>query len=162
MYARIAGGLGGLLVAFHAWLFASHAWAGRFAEPDLVLRWLLAGGVVAALATVYRAGGSLVWGRRPVAIWLLAALLHGPAVAKHAVVDLPALPESVATVFQAAATSLIAGLGLALLALLTGCFALASGARLTAVPVRGPATANPVGSLALAPRPPPSRPFSRS
>jgi hypothetical protein len=106
MVRRILVGAGALLVLFHVWLFAGQAWDGRLADPALILRWTAAGAIVAALIALRRTGGSICRGRKAVAIWLLAALLHGPAAARH--VDglgEPALPEFVATLTQIALAS---------------------------------------------------------
>ena len=89
---------GALLALFHVWLFAGQAWNGHLADPALLLRWLFAGGLVAALVGLRRQGTSIFRGRKAVAIWVLAALLHGPAVARR--IDRlgePALPEFVVT-----------------------------------------------------------------
>ncbi len=89
---------GALLVAFHGWLFASQAAAGRLEDPWLVFRWIVAAGLVAAFAGLRRRGVS-VWSRQGIAVWVLAALLHGPAVATDLgdSVNALALPETVAT-----------------------------------------------------------------
>jgi hypothetical protein len=84
------------LALFHGWLFAAQAAAGRLDDPWLIFRWAAALALVGALIAVRR-GGDSIWGRKGVAIWVLAALLHGPAVAgKYEVADV-ALPETVAT-----------------------------------------------------------------
>ena len=67
------------LVLFHAWLLGAQAIGGRLADAGLLGRWAAAGLLVAALWRLRRQGVPLVWGRRATAIWLLAALLHGPA-----------------------------------------------------------------------------------
>jgi len=97
---------GALLALFHVWLFAGQAWNGHLGDPALLLRWLFAGGLVAALVGLRRQGTSIFRGRKAVAIWVLAALLHGPAVARR--IDRlgePALPEFVVTLTQLAAAS---------------------------------------------------------
>jgi len=71
---------GAVLVAFHGWLFASQLAAGSLADPWLVFRWTMAIVLIAALAAIRRDGDS-TWSRRGIAVWVLAALLHGPAVA---------------------------------------------------------------------------------
>src|SRR5688572_27725663 len=81
MFRRLAAALGGLLVLFHLWLFGSQLLDGRLTELGPILRWLMALGLMAALAGLRCRGASLVKGRTAVAIWLLAALLHGPAIA---------------------------------------------------------------------------------
>lgn len=89
---------GALLLAFHGWLFANQAAAGRLEDPWLLFRWLVALGLTAALVAIRRNGRS-VWSRQGIAVWVLAALLHGPAVAGNAghALDSLALPEAVAT-----------------------------------------------------------------
>jgi hypothetical protein len=154
MYGRLAAGLGGLLVGFHAWLFASQAWSGRFTEPGLVLRWLAAAGLVAVLVALRQRQVSLAR-RATVAIWLLAALLHGPAVATRAGFEVPALPESVVSTVQAAAVSLVAGVGLAIV-LLARRLALVARATWLRVARHGAALTRSIRALAIAPRPPPA------
>jgi|694.fasta_scaffold20894_9 hypothetical protein len=115
MLRRSVVGLGALLGGFHLWLLANQAWNGQLSEPDVILRWLIALALGAGLVAIKRRGGSL-FGRQAVAMWVLAAVLHGPALGND--VDgfaTPALPEVVATVAQAAAA--ISAVGLALLAL---------------------------------------------
>ena len=119
MLRRTLVALGGLLALFHGWLLGSQLWAGQLAEPGLVLRWAIAAGLVAALIGLRRSGGSMFWGRKAVCIWLLAALLHAPAMAGEQVgYESPALPEAVTAVIQIAAASVIVGLGLVLFAAL--------------------------------------------
>ncbi len=101
---------GAVLIAFHGWLFASQIAAGRLEDPWLAFRWTVAAGLVAALATIRRRGAS-VWSRQGIAIWVLAALLHGPAVANDFsdAINSLALPETVATVvLQLASTTILA------------------------------------------------------
>lgn len=119
MFRRVAVVVGGLLVLFHAWLLGSQMWDGQLAEPGLVLRWVIGMGLVAALAGLRRRGASMFWGRKAVAIWLLAALLHGPALTSSADPHAsPAIPESVTALVQIAAASVTLGLGLLLVALI--------------------------------------------
>jgi hypothetical protein len=112
---RIVFGAGGAgLVAFHGWLLASQFADGRLLDPGLAFRWLLAGALVASLVALQRSGASL-WDRKGIAIWVLATLLHGPAIAAESGKDagVLALPEAVATVVvQLAATSGSLALGL--------------------------------------------------
>lgn len=115
MFTRPAGIVGALLVGFHGWLLAGHAWTGQLADPGLALRWLSAAGLLAAILVLRRQGQSVAWGRRAVALWLLAAVLHAPALADRVEHTSPALPEAVVTlVGGAASVSLGALLGLAL------------------------------------------------
>ena len=97
-------------------------------------------------------------GRQGISIWLLAALLHGPAVAGAvAHYESPALPEAVTALVQIAAASVAVGLGLALLiALFVGRLALdvhdAGGGGASRIS-RAASTAR---VLPFAPRPPPA------
>jgi hypothetical protein len=118
MFRRLAAALGGVLVLFHLWLFGSQLWEGQLAELGPVFRWVMAAGLTAALIALRRNGNSLFRGRKAVAIWLLAALLHAPAIADDTQAPpTPALAEVATTLVQIAAASVAAGLGLALLAL---------------------------------------------
>ena len=159
MVRRAFAVVGGLLVMFHVWLLGSQLWEGHLAEPGLVLRWVIAAGLVAALVGLRRRGASLVWGRQTVCIWLLAALLHGPAMADPSGQTAPALPETVTAVLQIAAASVIAGLGLALLAALAGSVILRPSAGYRPVLVWRRATSGLERSSRFAPRPPPVRLF---
>jgi hypothetical protein len=114
---RAAVAAGGLLALFHLWLLGSQVWQGQLADPGLLLRWLIAVGVVVALVHLGRSGQPLFFGRRGIAVWLLAALLHGPTTATDvAIHPSPALPEAVTALGQIAAASVVLGLGLLLLA----------------------------------------------
>lgn len=155
MFRRSVLAIGALVGGFHVWLLGQQAWTGQLTEPDVVLRWLAALALAGGLLALQRRGTSL-FGRQAVAMWVLAALLHGPALANdHDGFATPGLPEAVVTVAQAAAA--IAAVGLALLAL----FALAlwparrATALLPAVPAlnAGPHAAR--RSLGFLPRPPP-------
>ena len=113
MFRRSLLGFGALLGGFHLWLLGNQAWSGQLAEPDLVLRWAAALALAGGLVALRRRGESLV-GRKAVVIWLLAALLHGPALGN----DLdgfatPSLPEAVATLGQVLAS--VSALALTLL-----------------------------------------------
>lgn len=148
-------GAGAALALFHLWLFVRQIAGGELTDPALALRWIVAGGLVAPLALLWRRGESLV-GRRAIAIWVLAVLLHGPAVAdrRYGAFDSPVIPETVTSVLQIAVA--LAGLGLALagtLALRRRPFvpALARAAR-PHVPIR---IADRPSGRSFAPRPPP-------
>jgi hypothetical protein len=157
MFRRIAAGLGGLLVLFHLWLFGSQLWEGQLAELGPVLRWAMAAGLTAALVGLYRSGGSVVRGRKAVAIWLLAALLHAPAIAGDSQAPpSPALAEAVTVLVQITAASAALGLGLALLALVLRRVPARRLARARAVARRRVRPNDPGRSLHVTPRPPPS------
>ena len=162
MFRRAFAVVGGLVVVFHAWLFGIQLWEGQLAEPGLVLRWATAAGLVVALVGQQRSGASLARGRQTVCIWLLAALLHGPIMAADPTSQAaPALPETITAVLQIAAASIIAGLGLALLATLTGAPIPGPFATRRPVLARRCAPSRPDRSSRFAPRPPPIRPFMR-
>jgi hypothetical protein len=158
MFRRVAAALGGLLVLFHAWLLGSQAWDGQLAEPGLLLRWLIAAGLVAALAGLHRRGVSMVWGRKAVAIWLLAALLHSPALTSSADQHAsPARPETVTALVQIAAASVALGLGLLLVAALIGRLPARAPTLAGLAPARAGHASDASRVVRFAPRPPPSR-----
>jgi len=155
---KILAGLGALLALFHVWLFAGQIWSGRLSEPGLLVRWLLAAGLIAALAGLHRRGAPLVFGRQGVAVWLLAALLHGPALAAR--LDdgfAPMVPEVAATVAQIATA--IVGVALAAAVLLAGAVVTVAPALVfLAIGLRFPRrTAVVVARSGRSPRPPPAR-----
>jgi hypothetical protein len=156
MFRRLPTALGGTLLLFHGWLLASQMLKGELGDPGLVLRWLVAAGLLMALATLRRRGVSMFLGRRAVCIWLLAALLHGPVGDGAAAHDgSPALPQAVTALVQIAAASIAVGLGLVLLiAVFAGRLALPfntlTGAKLSHVRTFSIALVLP-----FAPRPPP-------
>ena len=90
--------LAALLLASHAWLLATQWQAGRLTEPGLLLRWAAAIAIALSLRALYRSGVS-PFSRKSMVIWLLAALLHGPAIASRTgALELNALPETAITV----------------------------------------------------------------
>lgn len=151
---RSALAIGALLGAYHVWLLGHQATSGQLSDPATVLRWLVAAVLVSGLAWLWRRGESML-GRPAVAVWVLAALLHGPALANDLSGATPALPEAVATVAQAAAT--VAAAGLLLLALVT----IAAGlpvpamAAFAAAPAMAASSRQRARQLRFLPRPPP-------
>lgn len=148
---------GGALAVFHGWLFAAQAAAGRLDDPWLIFRWAAAIVLMGALIAARR-GGDSIWGRKSVAIWVLAAMLHGPAVAgKYEVADF-ALPESVATsVLQLVASAAFA-IGVWILAGLLAARRASANTLYSYLPAfafGGPLSAG--SSLQFSPRPPPLR-----
>jgi hypothetical protein len=118
MLRRALSAAATLLVAFHVWLFARDAWTGDLVDLALVARWAAAAGLTWGLVALRRQGASLFRGRKAVAIWVLAALLHGPALAGPLdVADLPVAPVVAASIAPAAAVTLA---GLLVLLALTG------------------------------------------
>jgi hypothetical protein len=113
---NLVGVAGALLVSFHGWLLVSQYLDGQLAEPGLILRWIIAAILIASLVGLRRRGYGIL-SRKSVAVWVLAALLHGPTVVGHYGDALHgvALPESVATVvlqIVAASTTLVLALWL--------------------------------------------------
>jgi hypothetical protein len=106
---------GGALAVFHGWLFVSQAVAGRLGDPWVIFRWLAAAALIAALVAVHRRG-HLLWGRKGIAIWLLAAMLHAPAIADNESFETFALPEAVAASLLQLASSAGVAIGLWMLA----------------------------------------------
>ncbi|MDA1306181.1 MAG: hypothetical protein O2917_02815 [Acidobacteria bacterium] len=92
------------LAVFHVWLFAGQVWSGAIGDPGLLVRWLVAAGLIVGLAALKRQGESLVRGRKAVAMWVLAALLHGPALTTRLHTDVPPIPEVIVTLAQTIAT----------------------------------------------------------
>jgi len=116
VFRRVLATASLLLILFHGWLLAGQVWTGELADFALVGRWLVAGGLVWGLWHLRRQGAPLFFGRKAVALWLLAALLHGPALAERfSAPGTPAVPEVVATVAQLAAGA-AAAVGLVLFA----------------------------------------------
>lgn len=147
---------GAVLTAFHAWLFGSQAVAGRLMEMDVAARWAVAMALLGGLWVLRQRVSTASTRRRSVALWVLAALLHGPALVNDRDgFATPALPAAVVTVAQAAAA--ITTLGVALLFLLRHtAWALGASAGFL-LPVDGrmlPARAS-ARRLRLLPRPPP-------
>ena len=149
---------GAALVGFHGWLFAGQVAAGRLEDPWLVFRWIAAATLIAALVAVRR-GGASIFGRKSVAIWVLAALLHGPAIASDLQTDFNsfALPETVAVTVLQLVSSAALGVTLWLLAALLLARRPAPG-RYGSVPVFVVAGGRAPGALRqFSPRPPPIR-----
>lgn len=145
----------GALALFHGWILGNQLWAGQLSEPGLIARWLLAAGLIAGIVALARSGQSIWWGRKAVSIWLLAALLHGPAMAdgRLSALDQPSLPEA-ATVMLQVVASVLVGLGLALAERASHAFSVVLSTRaFTTFGVRG--ALSPRHSRRFAPRPPP-------
>jgi hypothetical protein len=97
--------LAAILLGSHGWLLATQWQAGRLTEPGLLLRWAAAIALALSMWALYRTGAALL-SRKSIIIWLLAALLHGPAVVSRTgdIVTFNGLPETTVTlVLQSAA-----------------------------------------------------------
>jgi hypothetical protein len=140
-------------------LFAAQIAAGRLEDPWLIFRWIAAAALVAAFVAVRR-GGAPIFGRKSIAIWVLAALLHGPAIASNLQADFNsfAVPETVATSILQLLTSAALGVSLWLLAGLLLARRRAHAVRYAVIPVRVSAGGRaPRVSRHFSPRPPPLR-----
>jgi len=65
-----------LVTGFHGWLLARRLLDATIAEPEVLLRWLGACGLLAGAAWLRRAGVSVAQGRPALIFWLLVLLLH--------------------------------------------------------------------------------------
>ena len=99
-----------ILAGFHVWLLGQQAWTGQL-DYIAALRWLMAFGLVATLAALLRRGVSLR-SRHTTALWVLALVLHGPALAGDRNPTAQLLAETSDVAIQIAGAAL--GLGLAL------------------------------------------------
>ncbi|HEY6510143.1 MAG TPA: hypothetical protein VIY56_19105 [Vicinamibacterales bacterium] len=113
MLRALAAIAGLLLAAFHLWLFGHQVWTGQL-DPTESVRWLIAVGLVGGLIALRRRGTSLLWDRKATATWVLAALLHGPALAGDTSLTNRFLDETSEVAVQMVGA--IAGLALALAA----------------------------------------------
>lgn len=100
MIRRSLSLVGAALAAFHVWLFAGQLWSGALADPTLIFQWLLAASLIGGLVMLRRQGESLIFGRKAVAIWVLAALLHGPTLVSRLDDGAVQIPEVLATLTQ--------------------------------------------------------------
>ena len=157
MVRKVLTAAGALLAGFHVWLFIDQLGDGRLADPSVLARWGVAAGLVAALWYLRRQNVSLFWGRKAVALWLLAAVLHGPALTDRLVaIDALASAEVAAAMMQVTAGAawltllVLAGVTLRRRALAAG-----QSFRLVTVPARF-SIYRPC-STPIAPRPPPAR-----
>ena len=148
---RVAGGL---LVGFHVWLLAGHVSTGQLLEPERLFRWVLAAGLAAGIILLRRQGAAL-FGRRAMVVWILAGLLHVPAIANRLdSVDFDA-PVAVALT-ELALVSVGVGLGLRFAGRTSVARSATTGLADFFVVVAAPAVAISSGSLPhLASRPPP-------
>src|SRR6186713_881440 len=104
MVRRLLAAACALLAGFHVWLFVSQLGDGELADVSLLARWAVAGLLVAALWYLRRQNVPMFWGRRAVAVWLLAAVLHGPSVSDRLTTSDAIVPEEVAAVLMQVAT----------------------------------------------------------
>ena len=156
LFRQTLGLLGGALAVFHGWLFVGQAAAGHLEDPWLIFRWLLSAALIAGLVALHRRGES-AWGRKSIAIWMLAALLHGPAAAATDDIRLPALPESMVTSVLQLVSSAVFAAGLWLLARLLRSHTPSVRFSLLVAAFSGAGHAPPGVLPQFSPRPPPLR-----
>ena len=158
MFRKGLTGAGAILVLFHVWLLSGQLWTGEFADPGRLFRWLFAFALLGALVALKRQRASVWRGRKAVAVWMLAVLLHAPSVADRvATAGLAPLPE----VANVLAQIVIASAAVAGLRRLIGFRRLrrpsGSGIRTSAIAIDGGSIGvlSPDAFLHLTPRPPP-------
>ena len=145
-----------LLVGFHAWVFITQLGDGRLTDPAVLGRWGLAAALVAALWYLRRLNASVVWGRKAISVWLLAALLHAPALSDRlATIDSVATSDVAAAILQV--SSAAGFLALVVLAALTLARAKKPASWRAHVSPAAPPFVWRLSSSPLAPRPPPAR-----
>ena len=112
MFRKGLTGAGAILALFHVWLLSGQLWTGEFADPGRLFRWLFAFALLGALVALKRQGASVWRGRKAVAVWMLAVLLHAPSVADRvATAGLAPLPEVANVLAQIViASAAVAGL----------------------------------------------------
>jgi hypothetical protein len=157
MVRKVLTAAGALVAGFHVWLFVSQLGDGRLADVSVLARWGVAAGLGVALWYLRRRNVPLFWGRKAVAVWLLAAVLHGPSLTDRlAAVDTSASADVVAVMLQVTAGA--AWLTLLVLAAVTlRRRASAAGPWLRLVPAQPPLSIHRLCSTLVAPRPPPVR-----
>jgi len=97
MVRKVLTAAGALVAGFHVWLFVSQLGDGRLADVSVLARWGVAAGLGVALWYLRRQNVPLFWGRKAVAVWLLAASLHAPSLTDRlAAVDTTASADVVA------------------------------------------------------------------
>ncbi|HVQ42594.1 MAG TPA: hypothetical protein VMS54_10315 [Vicinamibacterales bacterium] len=157
MVRKVLTAAGALVAGFHVWLFVSQLGDGRLADVSVLARWGVAAGLGVALWYLRSQNVPLFWGRKAVAIWLLAAVLHGPSLSDRlAAVDTTASAEVAAVMLQVAAGG--AWLTLLVLAAVTlRRRAYATNPWLRLVSHETPLSIHRLRSTLVAPRPPPAR-----
>jgi hypothetical protein len=157
MVRKVLTAAGALVAGFHVWLFVSQLGDGRLADVSVLARWGVAAGLGVALWYLRRQNVPLFWGRKAVAVWLLAAVLHGPSLTDRlAAVDTSASADVVAAMLQVTAGA--AWLTLLVLATVTvRRRASAAGTWFQQLPPQAPLSIHRLCSTLVAPRPPPAR-----
>ncbi len=156
MVRKVLTAAGALLAGFHVWLFVSQLGDGRLADVSVLARWAVAAGLGVALWYLRRQNVPLFWGRKAVAVWLLAAVLHGPSLTDRlAAVDTSASADLAAVMLQVSAGA--AWLTLLVIAAVTLRRASLARPSLRLVAPQAPLSIHRLCSTLVAPRPPPAR-----
>ena len=108
MFRKALAVTGAVLAGFHLWLLGSQLLDGRLADASVLLRWGVAAALAAALWSLRRQGVSIIWGRKAVTVWLLAAVLHGPALTDRIAGDGDAAASAAAVLVQVTGTLIVA------------------------------------------------------
>lgn len=157
MVRKLLAAAGALVAGFHVWLFVSQLGNGELVDVSLLARWGAAGLIVAALWYLRRQNISMFWGRRAVAVWLLAAVLHAPSVSDRLSGSDAVVPEEVAAVLvQVSAGASLLTL-IVLSAVLLAAATTAGVRRYRVAPARVRRSVRRASTAPLAPRPPPAR-----
>lgn len=158
MLRKLLAGSAATLGLFHVWLFAGQVLAGELTDPARVLRWLVAIALAAALAALSRRGLSLFRSRQAIAVWVLAALLHAPAVGQRLDGVTEPVPSDVAFALTRIVAAAAVALTIWLIAVAFGAVA-APTRHFSTAPFAVPVLRGPVLLLAVrGPRPPPASP----
>jgi hypothetical protein len=156
MVRKVLTAAGALLAGFHVWLFVGQLGDGRLADVSVLARWGVAAGLGVALWYLRRQNVPLFWGRKAVAVWLLAAVLHGPSLTDRlAAVDTSASADLAAVMLQVSAGA--AWLTLLVIAAVTLRRASLARPWLRLVAPQAPLSIHRLCSTLVAPRPPPAR-----
>lgn len=157
MLGRLLKGSALALAAFHVWLFARQIADGvLLASPATLLKWLAAAALVAALAALRRQGVPLLRGRKAIAVWALAGLLHAPAIGDRvATLDTPVIPEVVITLSQTLVSMAPLAAAMLLLVAAREHLIARSAMRRAAASFVAPRLQPPRAALRFSPRPPP-------
>ena len=157
MVRKLLAAAGALVAGFHVWLFVSQLGDGQLADVSLLARWGVAGLLVAALWYLRRRNISIFWGRRAVAVWLLAAVLHGPSMTDRLATADALVPEEVAAVLVQVSTGAAFFTLLLLTALVVARLITAALRRFRLQPATVRFAVRRSSISPVAPRPPPAR-----
>ena len=157
MVRKLLAAAGALVAGFHVWLFVSQLGNGELVDVSLLARWGVAGLIVAALWYLRRQNMPMFWGRRAVAVWLLAAVLHAPSVSDRLLTSDAIIPEEVAAVLAQVSAGATLLLLIVLAAVLLAAATTAGVRRYRFAPATARRSVRRASTEPLAARPPPAR-----